>query len=141
MVASAHALAHESADMATPNWATPRYKTAEVDAAGETLRKRVISLDEYAGALTVINNWRSAHSFPLNTFQTTLRQKARTIDDKSLVAQRLKRLSSIDTKLKRFRDLRLSQVQDIAGCRAVLKSVHDVRRLVKLYETGNLKHA
>jgi ppGpp synthetase/RelA/SpoT-type nucleotidyltranferase len=79
---------------------------------------------------------RSAHSFPLNTFQTTLRKAARTVDESSLVAQRLKRLSSIDKKLKRFKELSLSEVQDVAGCRAVLGSVRDADRLVSGLSNG-----
>lgn len=95
---------------------------------------------EYEDALTVINNWRSSHSFPLNTFQVGLRQRAKHVESTSLIAQRIKRLSSIELKLRRFKTMQLSQMQDIGGCRAVLKSVGEVNRLVGLYKDSDLKH-
>lgn len=53
-----------------------------------------------------------------------------------VVAQRLKREPAIVGKLARFPSMRLSQMQDIAGCRAVLPfgrlpGVHAVRRRIR----------
>ena len=78
--------------------------------------------EDYSRALTVINNSRSSHSFPLNSLQVNLRHIARRVFDGSLIAQRIKRLASIELKLKRFKTIRLSQMQDIGGCRAVVRS-------------------
>ena len=50
----------------------------------------------------VISNWRSSHSFPLNTLQVRLREKAKSIHGSAIVAQRLKRVPSIIQKLQRF---------------------------------------
>lgn len=91
-------------------------------------------------SLPVIGNWRSSHSFPLNTFKIGLLRKAVQIDENSLVAQRLKRLSSITAKLHRFPEMKLSQMQDIAGCRAIVSSVSDAYKLVKLYKESDIKH-
>lgn len=132
-------------------WALPEYSRAQVDKAGGTLVAagdfeaapdlRAFELPaEYERALVVINNWRSAHSFPLNTFQVTLRRKAAEIDDKCLVAQRIKRLSSIELKLRRFPSIRLAQMQDIGGCRAVVGTMARVRQLVTTYKRSDLKH-
>jgi hypothetical protein len=120
-------------------WATKQYSPAEIDDAGRVLIRRH-SLDELDHALAVINNWRAAHSFPLNTFQCTLRRKARQADSTALVAQRLKRLSSIYDKLKQMKRLTLSEMQDIGGCRAIVGSVSQVRKLVDLYKKGDIKH-
>ena len=90
--------------------------------------------------MTVINNWRASHAFPLNTFQVYLRRKSREVDSKSLVAQRVKRLSSIESKLRRFGWLKLSQMQDIGGCRAVVRNVNAVHRVVDLYRDSEIKH-
>jgi hypothetical protein len=95
---------------------------------------------EFDEALDVINNWRSSHSFPLNTFQTGLRKKARGLDSTALVAQRLKRLSSIELKLELIPNMKLSRMQDIGGCRAVVRDVPSVRRLAKLYASSPMKH-
>lgn len=91
-------------------------------------------------ALVIINNWRSSHAYPLNTFQATLRYKSDHIYKKSLVAQRIKRLSSINEKLRRFRWLKLSEMQDIGGCRAIVKSIKQVDELIELYKKSGLKH-
>ena len=69
-----------------------------------------------------------------------LRHKARRVDKNSLVAQRIKRLSSINLKLRRFDWLSLSEMQDIGGCRAVVSSVRHVDELVDLYKGSSIKH-
>ena len=122
----------------------PRYERDIVDLAGEAL----IGVADAAGSLDangidadeVVTNWRSAHHYPLNTFQMTLRGKASKVDEHSIVAQRIKRLSSINTKLRRFRELSLSQVQDIAGCRAIVESVPMVDELVAQYKVQYSTH-
>jgi hypothetical protein len=122
-------------------WAIRQYRPDEVDAAGDALIDRAATDEELDHAYLVINNFRSSHSFPLNTFQIGLRARVPRIDRKGLVAQRLKRLSSIEIKLRRFDWLKLSQMQDIAGCRAVVSSVARVRELVDLYRTSEMRHA
>ena len=121
-------------------FAVPQFSRSRVDRAGQILVSTTPDVVDLEAALTVINNWRSSHSFPLNTFQTTLRTKARTVDNAALVAQRIKRLSSIEHKLRRFSGLRLSQVQDIGGCRAVVATVADVHGLHQIYRNSRLKH-
>lgn len=121
-------------------WAAPQHTKGEVDRAGRALVAPIVSYPEIADALLVINNWRSSHSFPLNTFQVGLRSKARQVDGDALVAQRIKRLSSIEAKLVRFPKMNMSQMQDIGGCRAVVKSVANVRALVQLHRESSVKH-
>ena len=43
----------------------------------------------------------------------TLLGRARAVDPKAIIAQRLKRLVSIDAKLRRFPDMKLTQLQVI----------------------------
>jgi hypothetical protein len=127
-------------------WATPTYTRSQVDAAGAALTRLMgdgtkdFSGDEIVRIFDVLNNWRASHNFPLNTFQIGLRRNARRVDSNSLVAQRIKRLSSIMQKLRRFPSIRLSQIQDIGGCRAIVGSVADVDRIVKLYKESDIKH-
>lgn len=122
-------------------WATPQYSKKQVNSAGKALIAGPHhDIMEYIGALDVINNWRSVHGHPLNTFQTTLRIKGRQVDPSVLVAQRIKRLSSIELKLRRFPTMTLSQMQDIGGCRAILTSAQDVAALVQSYRKSDLKH-
>ncbi|MGE5324540.1 MAG: (p)ppGpp synthetase, partial [Actinomycetota bacterium] len=108
------------------SWAVPQYRRDQVNRASQVLVSTALSEEQAEEAFNIIGNWRSSHSFPLNTFKIGLLKKAREVDQHSLVAQRLKRLSSIALKLQRFPDMRLSQMQDIAGCRAILSSVSKV---------------
>jgi hypothetical protein len=106
-----------------------------VDKAGQALAANSATDAD----LDVINNWRSAHSFPLNTFQMNLRRKAGAVDPRSLIAQRLKRLTSIREKLGAS-TMKLSQMQGIGGCRAVVRSVALVHALRDLYVAADHSH-
>lgn len=132
-------------------WTTPAYSKSQVDKAGEILGEPLIddsensgydNLNDHLEALNILNNWRSAHSFPLNIFQTTLRRYAKKIETEPLVVQRLKRTPSILKKLERKQThtMKLSQMQDIGGCRAVLKTDDNARKLEGLYKKSNIKH-
>ena len=90
--------------------------------------------------MEIINNWRSSHSFPLNTLQNTTRRYGRTVDPDVLVAQRIKRLPAITAKLKNEPWLKLSQMQDIGGCRGVVSSVEQASQLVKAFVNSKMKH-
>lgn len=109
--------------------------------AGRILAGGVTSKKDYERALMIANNWRSSHSFPLNTFQMNLRKVAHQCDAEALIAQRLKRLPSIENKLRRLDWLSLAEMQDLGGCRAVLASVDAVRDVVDYYEhRSSIKH-
>lgn len=127
--------------MAT-EWAKREHTSAEIDAAGKVLADPNVTSDALDAVLLVVNNWRLSHAFPLNTFQGTLRRKARQFDPESLTAQRLKRLRAIRHKLQKHtkRPILLSDMQDIGGCRAVLRTVAQVRELQEAYVKGDLKH-
>lgn len=122
-------------------WPKPEFSKKQVNAAGKTLAtNEPFGIDAYLNALEVINNFRAIHGHPLNTFQTTLRIKGRHIDKNIIVAQRVKRLSSIELKLRRFSTMTLSQMQDIGGCRGVVGTVNDANLLVNSYVKSDLKH-
>lgn len=105
-----------------------------IDRAGReliTLQRYDPAMDE---ALEVINNWRSCHSYPLHIIKMTLLKRAKRVSSRALIAQRLKRLHSISVKLKDNPNMKLSQMQDIGGCRAVLSNMAQVTRLVNIYD-------
>jgi hypothetical protein len=58
---------------------------------------------------------------------------------KALIAQRMKRRPSIEVKLLHNPHMKLSQMQDIGGCRAVLANVKEVVQLVKVYKDFHAK--
>jgi hypothetical protein len=109
-------------------WITRQYSKTRIDRAGGTLLEDSVREDEINTALEIVNNWRSSHAFPLNTMQIWLRRLARQVDSHPLVAQRIKRLSSIELKLRRFPTMTLSQMQDLGGCRAIVAGAAAVLR-------------
>jgi len=117
-------------------WVKPLYASGEVNAVGKKLRNYFDGDDDATvnHGLNVINNWRACHSYPLLSMRMTLTTRARKVDSRVIVAQRLKRLWSIQLKLERNENMALSQMQDIGGCRAVLRTVGQVEKLVRLYE-------
>ncbi|MDO8793475.1 MAG: RelA/SpoT domain-containing protein [Vicinamibacterales bacterium] len=121
-------------------WAGLDYSKTQVDAAGRLLASPEPDPFELSNALAVLNNWRSAHSFPLNTFQMGLRGRAQSVYEHALVAQRLKRTPSIVLKLQRFPTMNLSRMQDIGGCRAVVATSRQVVALQQRYVRSGLKH-
>lgn len=129
----------------------PRYTVQEVNAAGKALVRYLgePSVDTwgdedwraYRSAVDVINNWRGAHAYPLNTFQINLRNVTRRLTSNPLVAQRIKRLFSIGLKLQLHPNMKLSQMQDLGGCRAILNDVASVKKVVEYYEKkSGIKH-
>lgn len=123
-------------------WTTLAYNREQVNIAGKILLNDEWDWEEYEDTLTKINNWRTSHNFPLNTFQIRLRTKAKSINKESLVAQRIKRLPSIKLKLERYPEMKLTQIQDIGGCRAIMKDIGEVDKLVNIYqhESRGVKH-
>lgn len=110
--------------------------------AGLTLARNALghegaALEEASG---VLNNWRAAHSFPLNTLQTGLRKRAAGVCNTAIVSQRLKRTPSTIAKLRRFRSMKLATMQDIGGCRAVVDSVEQVEILRASHRRSRMKH-
>jgi len=128
-------------------WPTPQFSKTQVNKAGQILvdlRKYDLSdrgdLRTVASAFEVVSNWRSCHGYPINTFQATLRNKLRPIAPKAIVAQRLKRITSIIGKLRRFPNMKLSTMQDIGGLRAVVSPVVKVRSIEKAYRQSRFQH-
>jgi putative GTP pyrophosphokinase len=121
-------------------FAIPEYSKNQVNRAGQILISDDWTLDSWDWAYRVLTNWRACHGYPMNTFQATLRDKLRNIDQSAIVAQRLKRLPSIITKLQRFESMQLARMQDIGGLRSVVSSITRVRKLEDAYRKSKFKH-
>jgi Region found in RelA / SpoT proteins len=124
-------------------WPTLQCTKSQVDRAWQIFASSGnsgIVAEQFLGSLEVVNNWRSSHSFPLNTFTVGLKRRAKEADPDALVAQRIKRLSSIAAKLNRFPTMQLSQMQDIGGCRAIVSSISEVYSLIKRHRESDIRH-
>jgi putative GTP pyrophosphokinase len=113
------------------------YSKSQVVKAGKLLRRRrlggpPLSPEDYAKAMAALHEWRARHSYPLQKATMGLRQRvAGEHCDTRWVSQRLKRKPTIIDKLAREPTMQLTTMQDIAGCRVVLDSVDEVRRVEK----------
>jgi ppGpp synthetase/RelA/SpoT-type nucleotidyltranferase len=116
------------------------YSRTNIDRAGRLLLDKSATPEQVESALDLLVNWRSAHAFPLNTMTMDLRQKVNRVDSKALVVQRLKRTRSILAKLAKESSMRLTQMQDIGGCRAVVTSIDEVYALRQLYKKSRSQH-
>lgn len=127
-------------------WPTPKFSRNQVSKAGELLAKHpnlpdtIDEWDAWLHAYEVLANWRACHGYPINTFQATLRTRLKKVDGTALVAQRLKRTPSILNKLRRFKGMSLSRMQDIGGLRAVVSSMRKLKVLHKTYVNAPLSH-
>ena len=107
-----------------------KYSRTSVDKAGDILRKNgESSAKERINALDILSNWRASYNYPVNEFQARLRENVKSCQGDVIIAQRLKRTASIVAKLRRFSKMRLTQMQDIGGLRAV---VYDTKSLYAL---------
>jgi putative GTP pyrophosphokinase len=96
---------------------------------------RRASHNEFVDAIDTIQRFRAAHSMPLGKANMGLRSIAYSLSIKAEISQRLKRLATIVDKLHRHPTMDLSRMQDIGGCRAVVKSIDDLRQVER-----RLKH-
>jgi hypothetical protein len=129
-------------------WTQPEFSREEINSAAKVVLSAAgkkdwtpVEWDDYQIALYRVHNWRGSHAYPLNTFQMNLRHTAGRFDVNSLVAQRMKRLNSIVHKLQRFGDMRLTQMQDLGGCRAIFSTVALAQDVSHYYEkVSSIKH-
>jgi len=128
----------------------PEFDVQKVNVAGKVLKASMQDdwpnwgqdqWEKYHAAVAVINNWRGSHNYPLNTFTVNLRAICKKLSTEALVAQRIKRLNSIGLKLILQPSMKLSQMQDLGGCRAILPDVSMTKKIVEYYQTvSRIKH-
>jgi hypothetical protein len=82
-------------------------------------------------AFTIANNWRDAHAYPTRSVRYSLMWFMRHHGFEGITAARLKRMQAIRRKLRRL-PYQLCDLQDLGGCRVILPSIADVRRLGSL---------
>lgn len=89
--------------------------------------------DKIQRAFEMIDWWRSVHAKPLTSVSANLRHYVKP-HGHILVTQRLKRLPTVVDKLLREPKMKLSQMADIGGCRALLPdqtAAYDVAKALR----------
>lgn len=122
------------------------YSRKRVDWAGNVLINESSSKEDREQAINILDNWRASHRYPMHIFKKRLKNVSEKMNKDAFAVQRLKRFPSIVKKLKRVYQgdkptMKLSQMQDISGCRAVMPTIKQARELYeKHYIKGNIKH-
>ncbi len=116
----------------------PTRSRREVDAAGRLLAVTAPGDADRERARQVVEEWRGVHGHPLRVIRGLLEDCARDTDPEVLIAERLKRIASVESKLRRFPRMKLSRMHDLGGCRAILGSSAAAESLVaRLREVGD----
>ena len=117
-----------------------QFDPKEIDAAGRVLANVPQAGEddsEWLRAFELVSRWRATHAGPLRTFRTNL---GRRVGRRGIVAQRLKRMPTIISKLERLPRLKLSRMQDIGGCRAIVPTVDDAFGLATELLDSRVRH-
>jgi hypothetical protein len=112
-------------DMA--EWIKCKYTKGKIDRAAESLipwwKGDAGAPEELADYYQIIQNWRNSHAMPLLTFRMGLEQRAKRIELEIIVAQRMKRFSSVMNKLSREKRMKAGGTPStpnsdsgVAGC-------------------------
>jgi putative GTP pyrophosphokinase len=124
--------------VAASDLAPDRPSKARVDRAGDHLRSWVkgaepedLEAPENVAAVAALTAWRRAHFGPLLAVQLQAGELAQAIDPTTVPTGRQKRAAAIVRKLIRFPHMRLSQMEDIGGCRIVLPTQAEADALTR----------
>lgn len=107
---------------------------SQANRAGKAVRKWLQEgappggLDD--AVLDIVNLYRSAHEAPMQSAVGDLREALKLLDySHSQPSSRLKRWDSIASKLFHEKNLALSRMQDLGGCRVILDDIASLDRL------------
>lgn len=109
------------------------YSKKDVVRAGNSLKERMVwtpdSAAEIQRVFSIANSWRASHAYPMHRLRGEMHGRMSALKLKGLTVARLKQMPSIRAKLCRI-ESNLRQLQDLGGCRAVLPTIDEARRLV-----------
>lgn len=119
------------------------YSKSKIDKSGRVLSLAGDIDEEYLELEDIFDSYRAHHLEPLSQLTIDLQRWLHEYGNGYYIAQRLKRKPQILRKLKRL-SVRLTQLQDIGGCRIIVNSNKDVNDLVffvegKISSQSNLK--
>ena len=107
------------------------FSKTQVKKAGKAIISSTATVEQKEKAKEIIDFWRSLHAYPLELILESLNNIS-MMPKEVVIAQRLKRLESITSKLFRMPTMNLCIMQDIAGCRIIVEDIEDVYFVVNL---------
>lgn len=105
----------------------------KIDKAGRSLVLSKELTEEMIDLEDVFDNYRASHLEPLSKTTLELQRWLNSYGGRYYIAQRLKRKPQIIRKLQRL-SVRLTQLQDIGGCRIIVDRNSNVDDLVKFIQ-------
>lgn len=117
---------------------TLKHSKSQIEKAAQKIRHGCDD-EEKVEAIAMIQNFRELHLYPLMLMKNHLARTAAKVDKEKriIVARRLKRLYTIIDKLERpsldggktTNAIQLTRMQDIGGCRAIVKNIEQLKQL------------
>lgn len=98
------------------------------------------SLQDLAESIDILNNWRASHAVPLTSIAQNVRNVAKKVNPQSTVAQRIKRMPSVISKLERYPTMGAERIQDYGGVRAVMSDIDEVVDVTVLLRLSRQRH-
>lgn len=110
------------------------HSKSQIDRSGRVLAKETFKTeDDLAEVETIFDEYRSSHLRPLTDLTLDLQRWLTDYGKTYYIAQRLKRKPQILRKLNRL-SARLTQLQDIGGCRIIVDDNASVDRIWRFVE-------
>lgn len=123
-----------------------QHSKKEIDKSARDIRHGLKG-PERTEAIMKIQSFREYHLYPLMLLKNHLVRTASKVSNNVIVARRLKRLSTIIDKLERptldgenKNAIKLTRMQDIAGCRAIVKNIKQLEQLKIKLENSRSVH-
>lgn len=123
-----------------------RFSKNQIKEAARKIRHGCTGV-EREDSIEKIQNFREIHLYPLMLMKNHLARASKKIDREIIVARRLKRLPTIINKLERptldgveANSIQLTRMQDIGGCRAIVKDLKQLNALQMRLENSRSVH-
>lgn len=102
---------------------------------GERLRNyKIKDIEIPIEDLEILQTLRTSYKVPLSRIFEVLQESIKRVNKEAIITYRIKRIDSIISKLTRLEDTQLPRIEDIAGCRCILKNNDQVYRLKEILE-------
>lgn len=119
----------------------------QIDKAARDIRHGCEKSEDKLVAIQKVQNYREFHLYPLMLIKNHLARTSAKVNGNIIVARRLKRLSTIIDKLERptldgvnVNAIKLTRMQDIAGCRAIVKNIAELKALESRLQKSKSVH-
>lgn len=116
------------------------YSKSKIDKAGVVLARDNFEQDQYGECEKIVEWWRESHLKPLTEVTLKLIEWFHVFEAVVSVNQRLKRKPQIIKKIRRKPNMRLSQMRDIGGCRAIFDTNEQLEEAAELIRTKSKRY-